>query len=147
MGLLKALGGSRLWVKSAVVVTYDEGGGFWDHVAPPKPDAYGCGTRVPALLISPWARRGHIDHRIADSSSILALIEARFGLQPLQQRDAKAYNLLDGFDFAKSRARRPSADPTEPRLRTRRRRQRRAGPPAVSVREREPPRSRRRAKA
>jgi len=99
LGLLKALGESRLWEKSAVVITYDEGGGFWDHVAPPNPDAYGCGTRVPALLISPWARRGYIDRRVADTTSILALIEARFGLRPLQQRDAQAYNLLDGLDF------------------------------------------------
>jgi phospholipase C len=100
LGLLKALGESRLWEKSAVVITYDEGGGFWDHVAPPNPDAYGCGTRVPALLISPWARRGYIDQRVADTTSILALIEARFGVTPLQQRDAQAYNLLDGLDFA-----------------------------------------------
>jgi phospholipase C len=100
MSLLKAVGNSPLWERSAVVVTYDEGGGFWDHVAPPNPDAYGCGTRVPALLISPWARRGYIDRRIADTTSVLALIEARFGLQPLQQRDARAYNLLDGLDFA-----------------------------------------------
>ncbi len=97
--LLTALGHSRLWEKTAVVVAYDEGGGFWDHVAPPTPDPYGCGTRVPALLISPWARRGYIDHRTADTSSVLAMIEARFGLKPLQQRDANAYNLLDGFDF------------------------------------------------
>jgi len=100
VGLLKALGQSRLWARTAVIVTYDEGGGFWDHVAPPTPDAYGCGTRVPALLISPWARRGYVDHRVADTTSVLALIEARFGLQPLQGRDANAYNLLDGFDFA-----------------------------------------------
>ncbi|MGH7046576.1 MAG: phospholipase C [Stellaceae bacterium] len=98
--LLQALGSSPLWAKSAVVVTYDEGGGFWDHVAPPRPDAYGCGTRVPALLMSPWARRGYIDHRIADTTSVLALIEARFGLKPLQQRDAHAYNLLGGLDFS-----------------------------------------------
>lgn len=105
MGLLKAIGQSRLWDKTAVVVTYDEGGGFWDHVAPPTPDAYGCGTRVPALLISPWARRGYIDHKVADTTSVLALIEARFGLKPLQARDANAYNLLDGFDFSqKARA-------------------------------------------
>jgi acid phosphatase len=99
MGLLKALGESRLWEKTAVVITYDEGGGFWDHVPPPNPDAYGCGTRVPALLVSPWARRGYIDHRVADTTSILALIEARFGLPPLQRRDANAYNLLEGLDF------------------------------------------------
>lgn len=100
MRLLKALGASNLWEKTAVVITYDEGGGFWDHVAPPQPDAYGCGTRIPALLISPWARRGYVDHRIADTTSVLAFITARFNLQPLQERDAKAYNLLDGLAFA-----------------------------------------------
>ncbi len=100
MGLLKALGQSRAWEKTAVIITYDEGGGFWDHVAPPTPDAYGCGTRIPALLVSPWARRGYVDHRVADTTSILALIEVRFGLKPLQTRDANAYSLLDGFDFA-----------------------------------------------
>ena len=99
MALLKALGDSPAWGKCAVIITYDEGGGFWDHLAPPSPDAYGCGTRIPALLISPWARHGYIDHRVADTTSVLALIEARFGLKPLQQRDARAYNLLDGFDF------------------------------------------------
>jgi phospholipase C len=100
MGLLRALGDSPLWEKTAVVITYDEGGGFWDHVAPPRPDAYGCGTRIPSLLISPWARRGYVDHRVADTTSVLAMIEARFGLQPLQTRDAAAYNLLEGLDFA-----------------------------------------------
>lgn len=100
VGLLRALGESPLWEKTAVVITYDEGGGFWDHVAPPRPDAYGCGTRVPALLVSPWARRGYIDHRVADTTSILAMIEARFGLQPLQSRDAAAYNLIEGLDFS-----------------------------------------------
>jgi len=106
-GLLKAIGESPLWAKTAIVITYDEGGGFWDHMAPPTPDAYGCGTRVPALLISPWARRGYIDHRVADTTSVLALIEARFGLKPLQSRDAAAYNLLEGLDFAQ-KARAPS---------------------------------------
>lgn len=97
--LLGALGESPLWTKTAVVITYDEGGGFWDHVKPPRPDAYGCGTRIPALLVSPWTRRGYVDHRVADTVSVLALIEARFNLPPMQERDAKAYNLLDGFDF------------------------------------------------
>lgn len=109
MSLLKALGDSRMWEKTAVIITYDEGGGFWDHVVPPMPDAYGCGTRVPALLISPWARRGYIDHHIADTTSILGLIEARFALEPLQTRDATAYNLLDGLDFAQ-KPRAPSFD-------------------------------------
>ena len=99
MSLLRAVAAGPAWDKTAVIITYDEGGGFWDHVAPPRPDAYGCGTRIPALLVSPWSRRGYVDHRIADTTSVLAFIEARFGLKPLQTRDARAYNLLDGLDF------------------------------------------------
>ncbi len=99
MGLLRALGNSPAWSRTAVIITYDEGGGFWDHVAPPRPDAYGCGTRIPALLISPFARRGYVDHKAGDTTSVLAFIAARFGLQPLQPRDANAYPLLDGLDF------------------------------------------------
>jgi phospholipase C len=97
--LLKAVGSGPLWSKTAVVLAYDEGGGLWDHVSPPTPDPYGCGTRVTCMVIGPWSRRGYIDHKQADTTSILALIEARFGLQPLQSRDAAAYNLLDGLDF------------------------------------------------
>jgi phospholipase C len=100
MDLLRALGDSPAWSRTAVIVTYDEGGGFWDHVAPPQPDAYGCGTRVPALLISPFAQHGYVDHKVGDTTSVLAFITARFGLQPLQQRDARAYPMLDGLDFS-----------------------------------------------
>lgn len=101
--LLQAVGESPLWGRVAVVMTYDEGGGFWDHVPPPRPDAYGCGTRIPAFVIGPWARRGFVDHRVGDTTSVLALIEARFGLEPLQKRDAEAYDLLGGFDFEQRR--------------------------------------------
>ncbi len=100
MEKLKALAASRYWSRSLVVITYDEGGGFWDHVAPPRRDAYGCGTRIPALMISPWARRGYVDHRVVDTTGVLALIEARFGLAPLTQVDANSYSLLDGLDFS-----------------------------------------------
>ena len=98
--ILRALAASPLWSKTLVVLTYDEGGGLWDHVPPPRVDAYGCGTRIPALLVSAWARRGYVDHRMADSASILKLIETRFGLAPLTARDAAAYDLLDGLDFS-----------------------------------------------
>ena len=60
--LLKAVGSSPLWSKTAVVLAYDEGGGLWDHVAPPTPDAYGCGTPVTCMVIGPWSRRGYVDH-------------------------------------------------------------------------------------
>lgn len=100
MTLLDAVGNSRLWPRVLVVLTYDEGGGFWDHVSPPHPDAYGCGTRVPALLVSPYARRGYVDHHAADTTSVLKLIETRFGLAALTTRDRDAYGLLAGMDFA-----------------------------------------------
>lgn len=102
MTLLGALARSPAWSRTAVIITYDEGGGFWDHVAPPKPDKYGCGTRVPALLVSPYARRGFIDNKLADTTSVLALISKRFNLKPLQTRDAGAYAMLNGFDFSQA---------------------------------------------
>ncbi len=102
MGILRGLAASRFWARSLVLITYDEGGGFWDHVAPPSRDAYGCGTRIPALLISPRARRGYVDHRVVDTTGVLALIEARFGLEPLNPVDASAYHLLDGLDFSRA---------------------------------------------
>jgi len=81
---------SRLWASTLIIVTYDENGGFWDHVAPPKGDRWGPGTRVPALFISPFAKRNFVDHTAYDTTSILKLIELRFGLGPLGERDGKA---------------------------------------------------------
>jgi acid phosphatase len=74
---------SPQWPHMVVVITYDENGGFWDHVAPPKGDRFGPGTRVPALIISPFARRGLVDHTLYDTTSILRLITRRFGLPEL----------------------------------------------------------------
>ncbi len=75
------------------------GGGFWDSLPPKVVDDYGFGTRIPALLISPWARQGLVDHHLASTASILKFIETRFGLQPLNQRDADAYDLMGAFDW------------------------------------------------
>ncbi|MEJ0051198.1 MAG: acid phosphatase [Methylovirgula sp.] len=74
---------SPQWPHMVVVITYDENGGFWDHVAPPKGDRFGPGTRVPTLIISPFARRGLVDHTLYDTTSILRLITRRFGLPEL----------------------------------------------------------------
>jgi len=84
---------SALWKDTVIVVTYDEYGGFWDHVAPPKGDRWGPGTRVPAIIISPYARPGYVDHTQYDTTSILKLIEERFDLKPMGERDAKANSL------------------------------------------------------
>jgi phospholipase C len=76
-----------------IIVTYDENGGFWDHVAPPKRDRWGPGTRVPLIAIGPAVKRGAIDHTQYETASILKTIEDRFGLAPLNDIDAKASNL------------------------------------------------------
>ena len=66
-----------------VIVTYDENGGFWDHVAPPKADRWGPGTRIPAIVVSPFAKKAAVDHTPYDTTSILRLITRRFGLAKL----------------------------------------------------------------
>ncbi len=81
---------SPQWAHMLVVVTYDENGGWWDHVAPPKADRWGPGTRIPAFIISPYARRGFVDHTQYDTGSILRFITERFELPVLpglKQRD------------------------------------------------------------
>lgn len=71
---------SPQWPHMLVVVTYDENGGFWDHVAPPKADRWGPGTRIPAIIVSPFARKGFVDHTQYDTTSILRFISRRFDL-------------------------------------------------------------------
>jgi phospholipase C len=105
--LIEKLMHSRLWSSTAMIVTYDENGGFWDHVPPPMLDRFGDGTRVPAIVISPFARRHYVDHTVYDTTSILAFIERRFGLAPLTHRDASASPMLGAFDFNAARAEAP----------------------------------------
>jgi acid phosphatase len=81
---------SPQWKNMVVVITYDENGGFWDHVAPPKADRWGPGTRIPAIVVSPFAKKGFVDHTQYDTASILRLISHRYSLDPLPglvQRD------------------------------------------------------------
>jgi phospholipase C len=83
---------SPQWPHMVVIVTYDENGGLWDHVAPPKGDRWGPGTRIPAIIISPFARKGYVDHTQYDTTSILRLITKRFDLPVLPgiaERDRK----------------------------------------------------------
>ncbi|MDE3174713.1 MAG: acid phosphatase [Pseudomonadota bacterium] len=97
--LIEMIQKSPLWKDTAIIVTYDENGGLWDHVAPPKGDRWGPGSRVPALLISPFAKRGFIDHTVMDTTAIDKLIETRFGLAPLGARDAASPDMTQAFDF------------------------------------------------
>ena len=91
--LILAVQESPYWKSSVIVVTYDEGHSFWDHVAPPVVDRWGPGRRVPAIVISPFAKKKFVDHTRYDTTSILKLIETRFGLEPLGPRDAAAADL------------------------------------------------------
>jgi acid phosphatase len=81
--LVAKLQASPQWKNMVVVITYDEFGGVWDHVAPPKGDKLGPGTRIPAIIISPFAKKGTVDHTPYDTASILRLITRRFGLDTL----------------------------------------------------------------
>ncbi len=97
--LIEHVKASAVWERTAIIVTYDDFGGWYDHVAPPVVDRWGPGGRVPAIIISPYARRNFIDHTLYDHTSILKFIEWRYGLEPLTERDAAANNLLAAFDF------------------------------------------------
>ena len=99
--ILEKIEKSPQWPRMMVIVTYDENGGYWDHVAPPRGagwgDRWGPGTRVPTLIVGPTVKRGFIDHTSYDTTSILKLITKRFGLEPLpgvRQRTGDLTNAL-----------------------------------------------------
>ena len=98
-GLVNAIMNSPYWKDTAIIITWDDFGGFYDHVAPPKVDKFGYGFRVPALVISPYARSGFVDHTQFDFTSPLKLIETRFSLPALTDRDRAANDMLSCFDF------------------------------------------------
>jgi phospholipase C len=126
--VVKELMNSPNWPRTALFVTYDEHGGFYDHVPPPaacKPDAYEpydatrpdakveghydrLGPRVPLIAVSPWVKRGYVSHTVTDHSSLLRFIETRFDLPALTARDANAEPPLDMFDFSKPNLEIPS---------------------------------------
>jgi len=101
----RAVTSGPAWERTLLVITFDEWGGFFDHVRPgTAPDSGGTtplrGFRIPTILVSPYARRGHVDHGVYDHTSILGLIEWRWGLRPLAPRDAAARNLAHALDLA-----------------------------------------------
>jgi len=102
VSLINSLMTSRHWWDSVLILTYDDWGGWYDHVAPPQVDEDGYGFRVPTLIVSPYAREGYIDHTVYDFTSILAMIETLFDLPPLIPggRDDNANNMFEAFDFA-----------------------------------------------
>ena len=103
--VLEHLEKSPQWKNMVIVVTYDENGGYWDHVPPPSGpgwgDRWGPGTRVPTLIVSPFAKRGYVDHTSYDTTSILKLITRRFGLEPLPGVRANTGDLTGALDLGR----------------------------------------------
>lgn len=115
--IINTLINSPSWRDSALVLAYDEGGGFYDHVLPAReilPDSIApklrstdkqaafnqTGFRVPLIIFSPWAKPSFVSHTTRDYTSILRLIEDRFNVAPLTLRDANADNMMEFFDFS-----------------------------------------------
>ena len=88
-----------LWSSTAIFLTWDDFGGFYDHVTPPLDDQYGLGPRVPLVIVSPYALAHNISHTQYEASSVLKFIEQRFGLPSLTSRDANAFSVMDAFNF------------------------------------------------
>jgi phospholipase C len=97
---------SKYWRSTTIVIVWDDFGGFYDHLVPPHYDIMGLGPRTPALIISPWTRRGdnpdggYIDSTTYEFSSVLAFIEEVYDLPSLNERDARADPLSGAFDFS-----------------------------------------------
>jgi len=90
------------WNSTAIFLTWDDFGGFYDHVSPPPVDGFGLGPRVPLVIISPYAIGGKISHTQYEFSSVLKFIETRFGLAPLTTRDAGANDTQDSFNWSQT---------------------------------------------
>ena len=119
--ILHALGTGPQWSRSLLVITYDEHGGFFDHVPPPmvdderSADGFGqLGIRVPGLVISPYSKRGAVSSTLYEHSSVPAFIEWLFGLEPLTVRDAEANLFTDTLDLDRIRRNDPRPFPTLP---------------------------------
>lgn len=98
-GLVNAVMEGPDWNTTAIFISWDDWGGFYDHVPPPKVDEYGYGLRVPGLVISPYAKQGYIDKHVYSFESWLKIVEERFGVSPMTARDTTAGDMLDAFDF------------------------------------------------
>ena len=100
--VVNAIMASPEWKSTAIFLTWDDYGGFYDHVPPREVDMMGFGIRVPMLMISPYAKTGYIDHTEGEFSSVLRFIEDNWGLTQLTARDRNADNLSEAFDFSQA---------------------------------------------
>ncbi len=103
--VIDAIMNSPMWKDTAIFLTWDDYGGFYDHAPPPQVDRFGFGFRVPLLVISPYAKAGVVDHHLGEFSSVLRFIEDNWGLSNLTHRDRRATDL--SYDFAFGQEPRP----------------------------------------
>jgi phospholipase C len=97
--IVNALMNSTTWKNTAIFITWDDYGGFYDHVPPPQVDGFGFGIRVPLLIISPYAKHGYVTSELGEFSSVLRFVEDNWGLSQLTHRDEDATPLISAFDF------------------------------------------------
>lgn len=100
--IVNAIGNSQYWANTAILITWDDWGGWYDHVPPPMLNSYEYGFRVPLLVVSPYAKAAHISHVTHDFGSILKFVEGIFRLPSLGYADAPADDLSDCFNFAQA---------------------------------------------
>jgi phospholipase C len=98
-GFIKRVQSSNQWSSTAIVILWDESGGWWDHVSPPQIDSQGLGARVPMIVISPYAKRGYVSHVQMDHVSVLRFIQWNWSLGTLNTRNTLSNNMLDMFQF------------------------------------------------
>jgi phospholipase C len=98
--VVNAIGESKYWNSTAIVILWDDWGGFYDHVNPPQLDYSGLGFRVPMIVVSPYAKKGYVAHTRYEFGSVLKFIESNFGLPSLGTSDRRANNITDAFDFS-----------------------------------------------
>ena len=98
--VVDAIGEGPDWSSTAIVVIWDDWGGFYDHEPPPQLDYQGLGFRVPMLVISPYVPQGYISHTQYEFASILRFIEDNWGLAQMGRSDARAASIGDVFDFS-----------------------------------------------
>jgi len=99
VGIINAVMKPPFWNSTAIFLTWDDFGGFYDHVNPPKVDYYGLGLRVPLIAISPYVKAGTVQHGVYEFSSMLSFAEKIFNLPPLTKRDQNTDDMTDMFDF------------------------------------------------
>jgi phospholipase C len=109
--IVNAIGNSQYWDNTAIIITWDDWGGWYDHVAPRVISSYEYGFRVPLIIVSPYAKQGYVSHVTHDFGSILKFIEETYHLPSLGYADERADDLSDCFDFQRHNRYRPIAAP------------------------------------